>query len=323
MKICSLLPSGTEILFALGLDDKIAGVTDLCDYPPEAGGKPVVSRSLIDTSRLSSAEVNARMQELLIAGKSPYELDIAWLHQEKPDLILTQDTCYICDVDASEVAQAVRGIQPAPQVLVLSPKTISDIFDTITSIGASAGVIDRAVELVAGLNNRVREVAEVAATASYRPRVVSIEGTDPLVAGGHWIPELKLLAGGRDDLFSPGCPAERLNWATIRSYDPELLLITPCSSNLDRSLKELSCLVERDGWWELTAVQSGQVYIIDHVYFSRPGPRIVDGLEIMAHIIHPDLFTNLIPPDTVLKLNRPSQGPCASEDIIDYFQPFP
>ena len=323
MKICSLLPSGTEILFALGLGDDVAGVTDLCDYPLEATGKPVISRSLIDTSRLSSAVVNAKMQELLLAGQSPYQLDIAWLHHEKPDLILTQDTCYICDVDASEVAKAVRGIQPTPQVLVLSPRTISEIFDTITSIGVKAGVINRADELIAALNYRVREIAEIAATASYRPRVVSIEGTDPLVAGGHWIPELKLLAGGRDDLFSPGCPAERLDWETIQRYDPEILVITPCSSNLDRSLKEVSYLVKQDGWWKLTAVQSGQVYIIDHVYFSRPGPRIVEGLEIMAQIIHPDLFTDQIPPHTALKLNLPSQGSCSPVDMIHYFQPFP
>ncbi len=152
---------------------------------------------------------------------------------------------------------------------------------------------------------------------------MSLEGVNPTVAGGHWIPELKLLAGGRDDLFSPGCAAQRLDWTTIRNYDPEILLLTPCSSGLERSLRELSYLAEQDGWWELRAVQTREVYVIDHVYFSRPGPRVVDGLEILAQIVHPTCFSGLIPDATVLKLALPEGQPCSPAALADAFEPYP
>src|SRR5215831_4125740 len=215
VKICSLLPSGTEIVFALGLGDQLVGVSDLCDYPAEAKHKPVVSRSLIDTTVLSSAEVEAKMRALRTAGASPFHIETAVLRQEAPDLVLTQDTCDICDATAADVQRALDGIQPPPQLLILRPRTVSEILESIMAVGEAAGAPDRAV-------------ASKAAHAHHRPRLVSLEGMNPLVAGGHWIPELKILAGGRDDLFSPGCPAQRLVWTTIRDYDPEILVITPC-----------------------------------------------------------------------------------------------
>ena len=233
VKICSFLPSGTEIVFALGLGDQLVGVSDFCDYPPAATHKPVVSRSLIDTSVLSSAEVDAKMRALLSAGQSPFHIETAVLHQTQPDLVLTQDTCAICDATATDVQRALNGIQPPPAVLVLSPRTVPEIFDSIMAVGQAAGVPEQARTLVAALQARLHAVAWQAAHASHRPRLLSLEGVNPLVAGGHWIPELKTLAGGRDDLFSPGCPAQRLAWTTIRDYDPEILVITPCSSGLE------------------------------------------------------------------------------------------
>ena len=323
MKICSLLPSGTEIVYALGLGDQLVGVSDLCDYPPEAKRKPVISRSRIDTSVLSSTEVEATMRALLTAGENPFHIEAAVLRQEAPDLVLTQDTCAICDATADDVQRALDGIQPHPEVLILSPRTVPEILASITAVGQAAAAPDRARALVASLEARIHAVASKAAQAPHRPRLLSLEGVNPLVAGGHWIPELKTLAGGRDDLFSPGCAAQRLAWTTIRDYDPDILVITPCSSGLERSLRELWYLAEQDGWWDLQAVRARQVYVVEHDYFSRPGPRIVIGLEILAQIVHPELFHDLIPAATALKLALPPGCTCPPAALAASFQPYP
>ncbi|MGE3536371.1 MAG: ABC transporter substrate-binding protein [Candidatus Tectimicrobiota bacterium] len=323
MKICSLLPSGTEIVFALGLDEQLTGVSDLCDYPATAQLKPVVSRSLIDTTVLSSAEVEAKMRALQETGTSPFHIEAAMLHQHPPDLVLTQDTCNICDPTADDVQRALAGIQPPPRMLVLRPRTVPEIFASIMEVGEAAGVPARARALVERLQARLQAIGTRAAQARQQPRLLSLEGVDPLVAGGHWIPELKILAGGRDELFSPGCPAQRLTWTTIRDYDPDMLIITPCSSDLARSLREIGMLVEHPGWWELQAVRHRQVYVVDHVYYSRPGPRIVTGLEMLAQIVHPELFSGLIPPGTVLKLDLPAGQTCAPAALATHLRPYP
>ena len=323
MKICSLLPSGTEIAFALGLGDQVIGVTDICDYPEEARTRHVVSRSLIDPSVLTSAEVEQKMRELTADGGSTYELDTQWLYKENPDLILTQDLCYVCDIDASLVFDAVTVLLSQPQVLVLSPRTVPEVFDTITQVGEAAGVRARADEFVGQLQARVDWLASKTVASQRKPRVFSLEGIDPLVAGGHWIPEMKLLAGGRDDMFSPGCPALRLTWEQVRDYDPEVLFLTLCSSDLKRNLREVHWLARQEGWWNLQAVTSGQVYMIDHIYFSRPGPRIVQGIEILSQIIHPEIFTGLIPTDTVMKLDPSAARGCPPEELAGYFLSYP
>ncbi len=323
MRICSLLPSGTEILFALDLGDDVIGITDLCDYPPEAKTRRVVSHSLIDPAHLSSAQVEIKMQQILTAGKSPFLLDKDWFHREKPDLILTQDLCYVCDVDASEVMDAVSLLQPPPQILILSPKTLSDIFENVNRVGDAAGATAKAEELTKNLHDRVSAVANKVYTVPYKPRVLSLEGIDPLVAGGHWLPEMKVLAGGRDELFISGCPAQRIGWDTVLEYDPETLIIDPCSSDVRRGLKETSWLVEQEGWWKLTAVKAGEVYVIDHAYYSTPGPRIVMGLEILAQSLHPELFTGMIPPGVVVKMDPIAGRDSSPEKIASYFHPYP
>jgi ABC-type Fe3+-hydroxamate transport system substrate-binding protein len=263
------------------------------------------------------------MRALRAADESPFHIEAAVLHREAPDLVLTQDTCDICDATASDVQRALDGIQPPPHMLILRPRTVPEIFASIMDVGQAAGVPGRARALVTTLEARVHAVASQAAQARHRPRLVSLEGIHPLVAGGHWIPELKTLAGGRDDLFSPGCPAQRLAWTTIRDYDPEILVITPCSSGLERSLRELWSLVEQDGWWDLQAVRAREVYVIEHDYFSRPGPRIVMGVEILAQIVHPEIFHDMIPEATALKLELPPGRVCPPAALAEYFRPYP
>lgn len=323
MKICSLLPSGTEILFALGLGDRISGVTDLCDYPPQAAAKRVVCRSKIDPSVMSSQEVEQAMHRILESGESPYDLDLEWLYQESPDVVLTQDLCYFCEVDAATVDRAVQGIALQPEVLVLNPKTLDEIFRSFVQVGAACDAAESAERLVEEMRLRVAAVDERVAQADRRPKVYSLEGINPLVIGGHWIPELLLRAGGRQELYQPGCPASRPEWQEILEYAPEKLFIDLCSSDLDRHLREISWLAGQPGWKTLPAVQSGEVYIIDHVFFSRPGPRVVQGLEILAQLTHPELFSGLIPPGAAAKLDPARLKETTPANIAQCFRPFP
>ena len=324
MRICSLLPSGTEILFALGLGDRIIGVTDLCDYPPEAASIRVVCRSRIDPSVMSSEEVEAEMSRILTAGESPYDLDADWLLRASPDIVLTQDLCYFCEVDAGTVHRAVQPIPMPPTVLTLNPRTLGEIMDSFSEVGDACGASDMADELLRGLRERIATVSERVGSAEHRPRVFSLEGVNPLVIGGHWVTDLVAQAGGRlPERFTPGCPAERIEWEEVVSAAPEKLYIDLCSSDLARSVREIPWLAAQPGWNELPAVQSGEVYLIDHSTLSRPGPRVVDGLELLAELTHPELFDGKILPDTVLKLDAEIAGALPADRIGEAFAPWP
>jgi iron complex transport system substrate-binding protein len=299
MKICSLLPSATEILYALGLEDQIVGVTDICDYPPEVNRKRVVCRSLFDPEKLTSAEVEARMQKILKNGGSPFVLDVDWLREERPDLIIAQDLCYACSPDASEVVNVCDAFGLAAKILTLHPRTLFEIFDGISQIGSLTGSEQRANYLNSQLRDRVRKVSKKAARADYKPRTVSVEGVDPLVVGGNWLPEMRILAGGRDEFFAPGSPAQRITWDLIRRVAPEVFLIALCSSPIARSIREAAWFTRQEGWSDLPAVRNNRVYVAEHVYFSRPGPRIITGLEMLAQLLHPGIFSEMIPEETV------------------------
>lgn len=323
MKICSLLPSGTEILYALGLADALIGVTDLCDYPPEVRDKPIVCRSRIAVAELDSAAVDALMGRILAAGESPYVLDTERLAANPPDLVLTQDLCYFCEVDAPTVGRAVAALPAEPEILILNPRTLPEIFDTIHRVGQAGGAEDKAKELVAALQARVDAVAAALPPLSRRPRVFSLEGVNPLVVGGHWIPDLLARAGGAVGRFPPGCPAARIDWREVTDYAPEKLFIDLCSSDLTRQRREISWLAAQPGWTALPAVAAGEVYLIDHAYFSIPGPRVVTGLEILAQLTHPQLFGGLIPSGTALKLDGERAAAAAPAEIGRHFRPWP
>ncbi len=322
MKICSLLPSGTEILFALGLGDQVTGVSDLCQYPPQARDKPIVCRSKIDVDAMTSQQVEAAMRRLQARGESPYALDQEWLARNPPDVVLTQDLCYFCEVDATTVATALRGVPSDPQVVVLNPRTLAQIFDAIHRVGRACGAPQAAADLVAALQNRVSQVTRRLSGAPRRPRVFSLEGINPLVIGGHWIPDLLQLAGGQQDRYPPGCAAARVPWQEVVDYRPEKLFIDLCSSDLARGLREVPWLAAQEGWRELPAVRSGEVYLIDHVYFSSPGPRVVQGLEMLAQLTHPELFSGLAPPHAVAKLDAALAARCPAQDIGGCFKPY-
>ena len=323
MKICSLLPSGTEILFALGLEDQIIGVSDLCDFPAGAHGKPIVSRSKVDPSVLSSEEVDAAMTALLVNGENPYELDQDWLAKESPDVILTQDLCHVCEVDAEQVIGAITGMDIQPNIVVLQPKTFEEVLSSILAVGKACYVENRAYIVVNAIRERVQLIQDKLTSGTFRPKVFSLEGINPLVVGGHWIPDMLSLAGGMQDMFDPGNAAERLDWEVVRNYDPDKLFIDLCSSDLPRNLREVPWLETQLGWRNLSSVRNGEVYLLDHSYFSRPGPRTIDGIEFLSGLIHPELFVSLVPSGAVLKLDEELYAGHPDGDMQGCFKPYP
>ena len=323
LNICSLLPSGTEILFALGLGDRVVGVSDLCDYPPAAKDKRILSRSKVDASVLTSEQVENEMRRLLEAGEDLYDLDRDWLSKHPVDVVLTQDLCYFCEVDAAQVIDAVRGMPREPRVEVLQPRTLAEILASIEQVGDACGAAEPAGRLVKELKDRISVVVHAVADLAERPRVFSVEGVNPLVIGGHWIPDLLATAGGNIDIYPPGCPAKRIDWKEITDYAPEKLFIDLCSSDLARNVQEVPWLAAQTGWGRLPAVETGEVYLIDHVYFSRPGPRVVLGLEILAQLTHPGIFRGSIPPGSVLKLDLNLAAGAGPGGIGRCFRPYP
>ena len=237
MKICCLLPSAAEILYALDLADHIIGVSDLCQYPPEIlKTKPIVSRSKIDPNTLTSQQVEAALTDLLQRGESPYQLDQQWLTDAAPDLIFTQDLCHICEIDANEVTQALQQTPIQPQIIVIQPRTYQDILDSITQIGQNLRRPPTRPR-TGNIPNPTRQphhTQTIAAANPRRPKVLSLEGINPLVAGGHWIPDLLQMAGGHLTSLKPGANAQRLTWQQIQTAAPEKLYIDLCSSDLPR-----------------------------------------------------------------------------------------
>ncbi|HWQ12280.1 MAG TPA: cobalamin-binding protein [Roseiflexaceae bacterium] len=296
MRIVSLLPSATEIVCALGLEDALVGITHECDYPPAVRGLPAVTRSLLDHSESSSEEIDHHVSRRLHDGLSLYALDAALLGELRPDLIITQALCPVCGVEHSAVQHAARDVASvfggAPRVLSLEPRTLADIFVTLEAVGAAAGVEQRAAQLVGALQARVERVRERAASALTRPRVAFLEWMDPAYGPGQWAPELIALAGGRVGFGQPGADSHRVPWDDVIAFAPEVIVVAPCGFTLPRALAEArEVLPRRHGWSALPAVRRGRVYVADgNAYFSRPSPRIVDSLELLAELVQPELF---------------------------------
>lgn len=291
MRIVSLLPSATEILFALGLADQVVAVTHECDYPLAAREKPHITRSLL-RSDMTSREIDTAVSGQLTSDvHSLYTIDRELLARLAPDLIVTQALCEVCAVDYDAVLDAVKSLPRQPQVLNLEPTSLQDVLDDITRVGAATGRQEEAARLVADLNERIERVAATVSGAARRPRVGFLEWLDPLFCGGHWNPELVELAGGEDALGRKGQDSVRIAWERLRLFAPEVLVISCCGFTEERTRRELPALEALPGYAELPAVRAGRVHVVDGTaYFSRPGPRLVDSLELLARFVHPDLF---------------------------------
>jgi iron complex transport system substrate-binding protein len=290
-RIVSFLPSATEMACALGLSDQLVGITHECDYPPSVREKPVVVSSAISMATMAQAEIDSIVSERMRKGQSLYQVDEKLLQELAPDLILTQDLCQVCAPSGNEVTQALTALPRKPEILWLTPKSLAQIADNLRELGAATGRLQRAEELIAHGRAILDHVAERARTASTRPRVFCMEWLDPVYCSGHWVPEMVSIAGGVDHLGHEGSDSIRVAWEDVLAWKPEVLVIMPCGFNLHQVIELTPKLCDRPGWHELPAVQQGRVYAVDaSSYFARPGPRVVEGTELLAHIIHPEIF---------------------------------
>lgn len=307
MRIVSLLPSATEIICALGLEDQLVGVTHECDFPPSVRHLPKVTRTLIPPDA-SSADIDRLVRERLRTDRALYTLDLPGLEQLRPDLILTQALCDVCAVAEDEVRAAACMLPGAPQVINVEPQTLSDVFASIRQVARAAGVEGSAEEVITALTARVAAVASRTARLERRPRVALLEWLDPPFCCGHWSPELVRLAGGVEGLGREGRPSRTLWWDEVLAWEPEVVFIACCGMSVERTLADLPPLGLVSGWQNLPAVRAGRVYVTNGShYFSRPGPRLVDSLEILAHTLHPEVHplpTGLEPPVRVAGYER-------------------
>ena len=288
MRICSFLPSGTEIVYALGLGDSLYAVSHECDYPEAALDKPKIVRSKFDADKLSSQEIDRVVTEMYQRGERIYEVDEDVLRDAAPDLVLTQELCDVCAVSYEDVRHAASRLAYPPNVVSLDPSSISDLFDDIQMVGDLCGVPDAAAAYVDGLRDRVNAVRSEGSSAGSPPRVACIEWLEPPIVAGHWIPQMVELAGGVDALAKPGAASRRITMDELRAAEPDVLVLMPCGMDAERAREEFEALENLEEWRKLPAVAAGRAYFVDSgSYFSRSGPRLVDGLEQMAYMVHP------------------------------------
>jgi len=289
MRIVTLLPSATEIVYALGLEP--VATSHECDWPPAAAEKPAVNRSRVDADA-SAGEIDVQVLEAESEG-GVYDIDLPALERADPDLVVSQGICEVCAVDSVLVREAVEKLGLDCEVLTTDPHSLEDVFGDVRRIGRATDREERAAAVVAELRDRVEQARERTAGLSPadRPRVAVLDWTDPVMTAGHWVPELVAWAGGEYGLAERGAASRPREWAEIREYDPEALVVAPCGFDLDQTFENLADLTEREGWTDLTAVREGRAYAMDgHHYLNRPGPRLVDALEHLAGLLQPDRF---------------------------------
>jgi iron complex transport system substrate-binding protein len=291
MRIVSLLPAATEICYALGLGEAIVGVSPECDHPAAARTKPIVSRALLPYEGKSSGETSRMVGERLASGGGLYQVDAEALGSADPDFILTQGLCDVCAPTLGDVEDVARDLSRTPEIVSLDPHTLTDVLADITRVGRLCHMEERARDVVDGLRGRIEYVAKRACEVDERPRTLCLEWLEPLFAAGHWVPEMVDLAGGVDVLGRPGEKSRRVISDDIVNASPELAVLMPCGFDLEHTRTEAG-IVTRAPWWSrLPVARTRRTWVVDgSSYFNRPGPRLVDGLEILAHILHPDFF---------------------------------
>ena len=290
-RIVSFLPSATEMVYALGLGDQLMGITHECDYPPEAKTKPIVVSAVLPTESMSQREIDVAVTERLRSGLSLYQVDEALVRDIAPDLILTQDLCQVCAPSGNEVTRLLKSLSSKPQVLWLTPKSLDQIFENVRELGRATDRLDLAEQLIAEGNARLEQIAAVTRALAHRPRAFCMEWMDPIYCCGHWVPEMIRIAGGIDELGREGTDSVRISWDDVVRWAPEVLIVMPCGFHMEKAAEQARRLFSYPGWCDLPAVQQGRVYAVDaNSYFARPGPRVVEGTELLAHLLHPDHF---------------------------------
>lgn len=279
-RIVSFLPAGTEMVHALGAGGELVGRSHECDYPESVVNLPIVSRPTLDLDDASPGAIDRAVAERMDSGDTLYRIDEVLLRDLRPDVILTQNLCRVCAPSGDELTRAVRKFDLRPEVLFLTPRTVGEIEENILAVGGAIGRGGEAADLVRSNRERLAKLRKTIAGAPVR-RVVFLEWTDPLFCGGHWVPEMITLAGGDDPLGRPGEDSVRMEWDDVLSAKPEMIIVSPCGYRLERSV-ELATKLPR--------IPGAQLYAVDaNAYFARPGPRVIEGVELLAHLFHPDL----------------------------------
>jgi iron complex transport system substrate-binding protein len=287
MRIVSLVPHATELLFALGLEGEIVGVTHECDYPPQALSLPQITRDVLPPG-LSAAEIDAAVRERTLEGEAIYELDAAALRDLEPDLIVTQALCPVCAVSYEDVAKIAEQLPSRPKVIALDPKTVGETLGDVRTLAEATGRRREGVDLIARSSGRIDRV-RLAVRGRRRPRVAALEWLDPVFIAGHWTPQLIELAGGEDVLGLPGEPSETFTWEQLAEAAPEIVVAMPCGYDAPRAHEEALAYSA-----QLLGLDAGRVVAVNaSAYFSRPGPRLIDGLELLGALLHPTCFEDV------------------------------
>ncbi len=290
-RIVSLIASATEIVCALGARDRLVGRSHECDYPEDVLQLPQLTEAKFPVTG-TSYDIDERVKAIVQEGLSVYRVDAHALEALDPDVIVTQDHCEVCAVSLSDVEDAVCTFaKKGAEIVSLHPDTLGDIWTDIRKVAKAIGDEEAGEQLIESSKSRMAEIAEIAARADVKPHIAMIEWIDPLMGGGNWMPELVEMANGVDFLAKPGEPSPWAQWDDIVKQDPEVIFVHPCGFDIGRTLEEMPSLEQRPGWHDLKAVRNGKVFVADgNQYFNRPGPRVVESLQILAEILHPDLF---------------------------------
>ncbi len=320
-RVVSFLPSGTEIIYAIGAGNQITGVTHECKYPDDAKSKPRVVHSSFNPTNMTSREINNKIVELVKTGANIYVINDQKLKEARPDLIIAQGACEVCAPFAKEIDRAGAILGYSPDLLVIDPHDLDDILISIMDIAERVGRVSEGRRLVVSLQSKIdntRRIVRERIEAKTRgikdteispngdiPRIVCIEWIDPFFTAGHWIPQMVDIAGGSNGLSSVGQPSRRVSLEEIEKFNPDKIILMPCGFDIDRTSKEAKTLDNNDKWKSLQAVQRNEVYAVNaNAYFSKPGPRTIIGLEILAKIIDPDGFTVEVPPNSFRKITN-------------------
>ncbi len=289
LRIVSLLPSATEIVCLLGLTDQLVGVTHECDFPPAVAALPKVTRTLIPPDA-PSARIDELVRERVRKQRALYTLDQPALEALRPDLIVTQALCDVCAVAEDEVRAAACTLPGRPRVLNLEPQTLAEVLESIHQVGQATGRPGHADAVVEALQKRIDAIAARSARLKDRPRVALLEWIAPPFSCGHWSPEIVRLAGGEEGLGQAGRPSRTVPWSEVLGWRPEVVVLACCGFGIPRTLQDVPLLRSYEGWADLPCARNGRVYVVDgSAYFSRPGPRLVDSLEILANALHPEV----------------------------------
>jgi iron complex transport system substrate-binding protein len=284
MRICSLVPGATEVVTMLGFADALVGISHECDYPEEVRRIPVMVHPAVDSDGADSAEIDRQVKALMSSGRSLYRVDERALTEARPDIILAQEVCDVCAVTPHDLGQVMRSLPHRPHLLTLAPRSLADVIDDVERIGAALGVAARGKDLARSLRSRIAAVRG-RSTGRSRPRVACLEWLSPLYVGGHWVPEMVDAAGGHDVLGEAGQPSRQVTMDEVRAAAPEIIILMPCGFSLARTISELTALCRKDHACSRLLSSASRTYVVDAgSYFSRPGPRLVDGVELLADI---------------------------------------